>query len=175
MGGQGGSLVDGGSGGSPGSTTLRLKVAPGSSYCDMGMLCGQITHITVKDQAGLVVSGPAPFCYVSCSGACVPQPCPAIPCLPYAEAFSGQEMIFAGSSYESSTCGAGTTCYRPRTLPPGRYIARMCATPGVLVRPDGGQPTCTNTGPAECVEVPFDFPSSMPVEVTLGLSASRDR
>jgi hypothetical protein len=176
MGGQGGSVVDAGAGGSPGSTTLRLKIAPGSSYCDTGISCSPAFHITVRNQAGAVVGGTPPFCYVLCSAACVPMPCPAIACFPYDTPFTGEERVFSGLDYEASTCGAGTACVRQRFLPPGRYVAVMCATPGQFMGPDGGgRATCTKTGPPECVEVPFDFPSSTPVEVTLGLSSSRDR
>ncbi len=49
----------------------------------------------------------------------------------------------------------------------GTYVARFCATPGTLGTSDGGPPVCTPTGPQECVEVPFAFPSSQPVVITL--------
>jgi hypothetical protein len=180
-GGRDGSVPDRTSDGPPespaGTTLLRLKIAPGSSYCDTNALCGNLaTHITVRDQAGTVIGGNLPFCPVYCAPDCQPQVCPAIPCLPYAAAFTGQERVFDGGYYEGSTCGAGTACYRRRYVGPGRYVATMCATPGVARTPDaGGSAICAEARAPECMEVPFDFPSPIPVEVTLGLSTSRDR
>jgi hypothetical protein len=41
----------------------------------------------------------------------------------------------------------------------------MCATPGTLTSPDGGGvPSCTATGAIECVDVPFDLPSTTVAE-----------
>ena len=37
-----------------------------------------------------------------------------------------------GAYVESSTCGGGTACHGARFVPPGRYFARLCATPGTL-------------------------------------------
>lgn len=67
-----------------------------------------------------------------------------------------------------STCGNNLACYQPGFAPAGRYVAKMCATPGNLKTADGGFPsTCTATGPIECVDVPFDFPGPSPVVGTL--------
>jgi hypothetical protein len=63
-----------------------------------------------------------------------------------------------------STCGMGNSCYQPNHVAPGRYVARMCATPGTLSPPDAGfQSTCTASGPAQCADVPFDYPGPTPV------------
>jgi hypothetical protein len=59
------------------------------------------------------------------------------------------------------------SCTRSRFAPAGNYVARFCATPGTLGTSDGGAPVCTATGPEECVEAEFVFPSSRPVIITL--------
>jgi hypothetical protein len=51
-------------------------------------------------------------------------------------------------------------------VPPGRYAARLCATPGTLA-----DTTCTQTGPPECADVAFDLPGPAVVEVPLPGSA----
>ena len=67
-----------------------------------------------------------------------------------------------------STCGNHVSCLEAAFAPAGHYVARMCATPGDLRTADGGfEPTCTATGPIECVDVPFDFPGPSPVVGTL--------
>jgi hypothetical protein len=76
------------------------------------------------------------------------------------------ETSWDGSYVESSTCGNAVACTMPRFVRPGRYVAHMCATPGTLSM-DGPAPTCTSTGPEECVDMPFDLPGPGLVETTL--------
>jgi hypothetical protein len=89
-GGRGGSVADAGTGGSPGSTTLRLKIAPGGSYCDSGTFCGTVTHIAVKDQAGLVVSGPRPSAMCPVRRPACRSPAPRSPACPMASPSPGK-------------------------------------------------------------------------------------
>jgi hypothetical protein len=77
------------------------------------------------------------------------------------------EFKWDGAAVSQSTCGNKMTCYQPGFVKAGHYVARMCATPGTIIPSDGGLPTCTATGPVECVEVPFDIPGSSTVEGTL--------
>jgi hypothetical protein len=80
--------------------------------------------------------------------------------------FTGGDFVWTGVYYDGSSCGGGAGCFIQRFATPGRYRAVMCATPGTLSAPDGGQPVCTKEAP-RCVELPFDFPSSTVVEGTL--------
>jgi hypothetical protein len=156
---------------SPGTVTLRLVLPTTQSFCDEG--CGPPAHIEILTSAGQLVPTIMPSCFTSCSAGCKPVSCPVGgACLPQGLAFTGAQLSWDGSSYPMSTCGAGTACYAPQFVAPGRYIARMCATPGTLTTPDGGVATCTATGATECIDVPFDFPGQSSVEGTLGTSNS---
>jgi hypothetical protein len=151
---------------SPGTVTLRLTVSPGRSYCDQDDFCNFASHIHVRDPSGRVLLTALPFCQPICSQLCAPPPCPGFPCIPMGTRFTGEQLVWSGVYYDSSTCGAGAGCFIQRFATPGRYRAVMCATPGTLSAPDGGQPVCAKEGP-RCVELPFDFPSSTVVEGTL--------
>ena len=90
----------------------------------------------------------------------MPSPCPGIACITQGVPVTTKDYPWDGSAFATSTCGAKMACYQPGFVPAGHYVARMCATPGTLSS-DGGFPqTCTPTGPIECVDVPFDFPSA---------------
>jgi hypothetical protein len=166
--GGGSGAPDGSSGdGSPpsGTVTLRLIIPSGRSFCDQADFCGGIAHITILNAAGQPVGTTIPWCSTICSAACQPSPCPGIACIPQGIAVTTSELQWDGSSYKTSTCGNKMTCYQPLKAPAGHYVARMCATPGTISTPDGGgQPTCTPTGPVECVDRPFDFPGPSPIE-----------
>ena len=69
-------------------------------------------------------------------------------------AVTNVEATWDGSYVEQSSCGAATTtCYSSRFVPPGRYVARLCATPGTFADTTG-----TPTGSQECADVTFDLP-----------------
>jgi hypothetical protein len=73
-------------------------------------------------------------------------------------------MDWDGTYYTMSTCGTNVGCYQKNTVPAGKYIARMCGTPGKLDNPDAGfQANCVASGPQVCVDVPFEYPGSTPV------------
>lgn len=186
-GGSGGSAGVGGTGGgagpdaaasSPGTTTLRLRLPAGLSYCDMGVTCGSLSHISIRRIGGESVNIDDRFfdCPVQCR-TCMRPACPGVACLPTADPFTGQQLTWDGTVYERGACGpARMQCQQDRSfVPAGRYLAVMCATPGVVQRPDGGMPTCMRTGETECVEVPFDLPSGMVVEGSLTGTSPRDR
>jgi hypothetical protein len=150
--------------------TLRLKLAPGSAYCDQASSCGQPRHIGIRTPAGQLLGTGVDFfaCETPCS-TCQRPPCPGAACFPRGWAVADEELRWDGQSVtRERSCGLDM-CYRTAFVPPGSYVAVMCATPGKLTTPDGGdQPTCTNTGPMECVEIPFQFPSATPVDGMLG-------
>jgi hypothetical protein len=175
----GGSAATGGTGGmslerSPGTSTLRLKLATGTSYCDSGYSCGSPRHIVLRSLAGNFFSLTSFLdCAVRCD-TCQKPPCPGIACLPGGWETHDEELVWDGNYDESSTCGAPVQqCRRQRFAPPGQYVAVMCATPGNLRQPDGGtNPVCEKTGDLQCVAVPFTFPSPTPVEGRLGMPGS---
>jgi hypothetical protein len=158
---------DGGS--SPGTVTLRLVLPSTQSFCDE-VICGPPPHIAILTTTGQLVPTTMPFCSTPCSTDCKPVSCGGLgACGARGLAFSGAELTWDGSTYPTSTCGAGTACYTPQFVAPGRYVARMCATPGTVVTPDGGEAACTTTGVTQCVDVAFDLPGPSPVEGRLGM------
>jgi hypothetical protein len=156
-----------GPGVSPGTVTLRLELTPGQSFCDVVDGCSYPTHVVIGKEPGNWLSvGAASACGVDCS-TCAAQPCPALPPIVCAAVATGValtnvEATWDGSYVESSTCGGGTPCHGTRFVPPGRYVARLCATPGTLTNF-----ICTSTGPQECVDLPFDLPGPSPIVVPL--------
>jgi hypothetical protein len=148
---------------SPGTVTLKLVLPAAKTFCDQSSTCATDAHITVLDSSGQPVPSGIPFCSTLCSSACMPSPCPGFACIAQGFPVVTKEYPWDGSAFATSTCGAKMTCYQPGFVPAGHYVARMCATPGTLSS-DGGLPqTCTATGPLECVDVPFEFPSATPV------------
>jgi hypothetical protein len=159
---------------SPGTVTLRLLLTPGQSFCDEIDGCSSPIHVFIgKEPGNWLTAGKASACAVDCS-TCAAHPCPAYAptiCAAVAVgvAVTNVEATWDGSYIEGSTCGAGTACTANRFVPPGRYAARLCATPGTLTGGTGG--TCMPTGPQECVDTTFDLPGPPLVEVPLPGSA----
>jgi hypothetical protein len=157
---------------SPGTVTLRLVLPASRSFCDQVNGCAAPTHIAIVTTSGQAITTDVASCTPQCSGQCQPLFCGS--CLPpHGEALT-TEYVFTwdGATYSTSTCGAGVMCYQTQFVPGGHYIARMCATPGNVTTADGGLSSmCTATGPAECVDVPFDLPGPSPVEGKLGGAA----
>ena len=155
---------------SPGTVTLRLLLPSTRSFCDQLQPCqGFATHITLANTFGQPFQTSAGSCPTFCSAQCMPQACPPAVCvIGGGVALTGDEMTWEGSYYERSTCGSNTACYNKRFVAPGHYVAHMCATPGTLGEGDAGPPpTCTASGPEECVDVPFVIPSPSVVEASL--------
>ena len=164
-----GHLGDGstGPGVSPGTVTVSLLLTPGQSFCDVIDGCSYPTHVFIGKEPGNWLNAGLPSaCGVDCS-TCRALPCPAyapIICAAVATgvAVTSVDATWDGAYVESSTCGGGTACHGARFVPPGRYFARLCATPGTLT-----DSVCTPTGPQECVDVPFDLPGPSPIVVPL--------
>lgn len=160
-GGTGASAGTGGQAGSPGSVTVTFEVPSSKTYCQQGE-CGASTSILIKDAAGNGLLRYPGDCYTPCE-TCEMLPCPGYACQPQGYAITGESFEWDGTYYAQQSCGAGTSCLAHSYAKPGKYTAVMCATPGTLA-PDVNQvQQCTATGPAECVEVPFDFPTDQSV------------
>src|SRR5262249_40691965 len=128
-GGLGGSgTTTGGAGGSapaasPGSVTLRLKIASASAYCDQDLGCQQLGHISIRSSSGQslnLASGPCP---VPCD-VCKLMTCPGlgVVCAPQGIEVHDEQLTWDGSYYESSTCGAmALQCSNRRFAAAGQY------------------------------------------------------
>jgi len=163
-GGTGGQAGAGGTGGVSDTITLQLVLPARQSFCDQTMGCnGAAPHFTILEN-GQPLTIATPPCPTICSATCKSEICPLLCVAPHGVAVTGPELKWDGTFYKTSTCGQGTSCYAPGQVPAGKYVARMCATPGTLSTPDGGfVSTCTATGPTACVDVPFEYPGPTPV------------
>jgi Kazal-type serine protease inhibitor domain len=151
-------------GGVSDTITLQLVLPARQSFCDQTMACnGAEPHFTILEN-GQPLTIATPPCPTICSATCKAEICPLLCVAPHGVAVTGPELKWDGTFYKTSTCGQGTSCYAPGHVPAGKYVARMCATPGTLSTPDGGfVSTCTATGPAACVDVSFEYPGPTPV------------
>jgi hypothetical protein len=145
--------------------TLTLDVPADKPYCDQTMACAAPTHFQILNAAGQPVAFSMPFCSTMCMPNCLPVACPLGVCIaPHGTMFTGAQMNWDGSVYTMSTCGMNVGCYNKSQAPAGKYIARMCGTPGKLDNPDAGfQANCVASGPQVCIDVSFDFPGPTPV------------
>jgi hypothetical protein len=104
------------------------------------------------------------------SGACTTtcQVCQPIACGPCAPPQSikpqGESYEWDGTVWEVNRCGPQNySCVNQLCLPPGHYVARMCASKATS---DAGS-YCMGASTPTCVEVPFDFPTSQVIEGVL--------
>ncbi|HSS37490.1 MAG TPA: hypothetical protein VLT58_01860 [Polyangia bacterium] len=173
-----GSGGKGGTAGSPGSVTFVLATSPGVSFCDQLSCASQPTHLSITDASGRPVDWSNGRCGTTDCTTCQQLLCPlAAPVLcpaPEGYVYTGGTRTWDGSYLATSTCGtAHTSCSQPTFAAPGRYVAQFCATPGEVTQSDAAYfPVCTATGTVQCVEVPFDFPSATPVQLTLAAPES---
>jgi hypothetical protein len=167
--GTGGSGGSGGSAGSPGSVTFMMTTPGSLAFCDQLSCAGGPTHLSIKDAAGVAIHWEAGRCGTTDCETCQQLLCPLLCQAPQGVVYTGGSVTWDGSYLADSSCGsAHTSCSQPRVVAPGRYVAEFCATPGDVTKPDGSYLSmCTATGPAQCAQVPFDFPSSNPVQLTL--------
>jgi len=96
----------------------------------------------------------------------------ACPVGSYGTAVTESTFTWDGFYFQSGSCENGSavavSCVASRFAVPGSYVARFCATPGMLSRPDGGvHPVCTPTGTQFCVDTSFALPSSQPIVIVL--------
>jgi hypothetical protein len=171
LGGQGG-----GAGGSPGTVTFHLTVADGGAFCDQYTCTSGIPdHLSILTAAGVSLSQAPGNCSTTPCSSCQTLYCPATSAVcvaPEGIAYTGEDRTWDGSYGTTSTCGAShTSCSETRFVVPGRYVAELCATPGTIAPADGGPGNCNATGPAECTQTTFDFPSASVVNLTLSVPA----
>ena len=121
----------------------------------------------------------APFCVDPCPGPGAPPGCRECAKPPnqvrVVPAQGRVRLPWDGLLYETEPRGEWCHCYRAQPPAPGRYRARVCASPGVSC----GRPPCapdqggtitdaTPTGASKCVAVEIDLPTKA-AAVTLTL------
>ncbi len=147
---------------SPGNVTFQLSVNPTTSYCATSNNCSAPEFIAVVDELGNAVQRAVINCAAVSCDRCVAPPCLGIACSSRGELVTEQRLTWDGAVNVQSTCGSlATSCSGRAYIRPGKFVARMCATPGTLT--PGDAPECVPSGPVECVEVPFEYPSSAAV------------
>jgi hypothetical protein len=152
---------------SPGNVSIEFAVAGPDSFC-MQSTCGEAPTIDVEDPSGQSLFSVSASCSsVSCE-TCSTSPCPGFACQIRGIQVSGAKLDWDGRYNVMSTCGGSTACVTYAYANPGRYTAKMCATPGKITGADAGVPQCETSGPAKCGSVEFDFPSSTVVQGTVG-------
>jgi hypothetical protein len=158
-----------GPGVSPGTVTFRLQLPATQSYCDLQAGCaGPPQHLSITTTAGNELPLSVGFCAIDCSKSCEVHPCDLLCPIGTAVAVTKVEQTWDGSYFAQSTCGKNTTaCTETRYVLPGRYLARLCATPGAVATADAGNQICTAVGQPECVETMFDIPGPSPIEMAL--------
>jgi len=158
---------------SVGAVTFQIAIPETASFCDQIAACaGAPAHIAITDSAGRAYNQTAPyFCY--CNEATCLQSCLTIFCggPGWGVPVTTVNQVWSGTYYAASD-RCGSTCGDvAHYLPPGAYVAQLCATPGTMSTTDGGTSVCTNTGVQLCGSpVPFTFPSTTPIVLTLPAS-----
>jgi hypothetical protein len=148
-----------GDGGSLQMITFAVVVPAGHPYCDQATACAPPEHFQVLTAAGQQVPFGTVTCQTLCSVECVPLECPIFCDPSHGVDFVGQQRLWDGAFYTKMTCGMNIPCFDKSYVGPGRYVARMCGTPGVAEPPDAGYDSnCVASGPTVCVDVPFDYP-----------------
>ena len=145
---------------STGAVTFQMRVAAPSvvSYC-AGTACSR-WWLAIETERGDAVA-----LYLECTLNCVD--CRSSGCTPPICLFpppmkpGGEELIWDGTVWVQSTCGARQSCAAPACAPPGKYVARMCAITNAT--PDAGACTPAPTPGPTCVEVEFEYPTTAPV------------
>lgn len=150
---------------SSGTVELRLVLDAATSYCDVTQSCVSPGHFKIR-RDGLDA---ATFSVFSCTWTrcetCSMPPCMNIYCDTQGLAISGTlTQAWDGGTWAEGTCDDSAPCIAGAYLPPGDYVAVMCATPG---EPSADGATCENVRPEQCVEVPFTFPDDAVVEGAL--------
>ena len=169
--GSGGQRVDGGGDISPGTTSIKIEIYGSDPHC-FSSNCGEGPAIAISDSEGHVLDVRGSCGSLSCES-CSPRLCPGPPCQPQTLPLKEASLVWDGSSFVWSTCGMDASCTRRSYATPGRYTATFC-TEDALVAVDGGPSRCVARGPMKCIELPFDFPSPVPVVGSLGCSNADD-
>ncbi len=176
--------------GAPSPVTFRMIAAPGASFC--GSNCSNVPLVTASWLTILAPGATTPLtvsrgCFPTCDEcqpiACVtakaaPRPPPDSSVPPPSDVGcappqllqpEGETYTWSGALWASGQCGAaGYSCVSLVCgTPPGKYVARMCASRGSLEGPDSGPKHCSPEPTLTCVDVPFDYPATGVVEGVL--------
>jgi hypothetical protein len=154
---------------SPGTVSIRITVAPSRSFC--WQACGPGgPEIGILDAKGHVLELSLPPCPLTACPVCGEITCSNF-CQPYSAQLETVALDWDGSFIQATPCDNGRSCGATVYAPAGNYTAKFCSAPGTLSTASIQQ--CDSTGPFECVEVPFSFPSTTVVTGTLGCLVGR--
>jgi hypothetical protein len=151
-----------------GTTQFHIVAANGTDYCvhpSCGMPdVGASPAVSVKPVGGktMPLSGP---CVYTCE--CLFHACT---CPDPQRLGSGQTFAWDGTYLTSQTCagtGVAVGCYDKQCAPAGKYVATICAYRAPEDAGANGCPVVVGAAAPTCVNVPFDYPSTVPVEATL--------
>jgi hypothetical protein len=163
--GTGGSSSGGGGGPSlctAGTTSFHMSATNGDNadFC-VGLQCST-SWMTVTSMTGEDMPLEEP-CETTCSN-CMPIGCPALCIAPQTMKPEGESLVWDGTFWQGSTCGAANvSCREKACAAPGRYKVKMCAAR----RSSDAGPFCMAGASPSCTELEFDYPSSAPVEGTI--------
>jgi hypothetical protein len=148
----------------PSPVTFRMKKPDNTDYCVN--LCNGM-WITILPMGSNVPLSVTRGCTTTCAQ-CQPIACGAGACIPPQHVKpEGETFMWDGTLWETSKCGPmNFACVdQVCSVPAGKYVARMCA---YHATGDGGSGTICMFDPTPvCTDVPFDYPTSAPVEGTL--------
>ncbi len=119
-----------------------------SRYC-VNVCNGNWLQILPVDGGSSLRIFPNP-CPNSCDAACPPD----VPLAPGGHTYDWDGQVWGG--FGSDVCGAEVWCEGPVCMPPGQYVARMCAAKQTA----DGATSCGFGGTPTCVDVPFVCPPS---------------
>jgi len=144
---------------------IEFTVAPSHSYC-AATNC-DVPSIAIADTSGHALAQTSSCTDVSCV-TCESSACPGYACITQFIDITGGTLNWDGSYITGSSCGSAVSCVETVYAKPGKYVASMCASPGHASAPDAGPQHCVSTGPADCAQVTFDFPSSTVARAVIG-------
>jgi hypothetical protein len=157
---------------SAGTVSFHVSAASGDycSYSSCGTPgVGASVVVSVKSAAGQEMPLAGDCVTTSCRDCLFHRcDCPA----PQRLGPQGQTITWDGTYLQQGTCGMGggvaaAGCSNKKCATPGMYTATICAYPAV---PDaGGCPATVGPAVPTCIDVPFDYPSTAPVEGALGV------
>ena len=134
----------------------------GGKPVDYCAVCGRVDSIRAPGGEAVELKN---WCEVDCT-TCQLALCPLIiACPPVYLPLEGAEYSWDGSYFVPGTCGADAQCAKLQCAAVGsHWVATLCALPSTGQNSAG---ECVSTGPRQCVDVGFDYPTADPVVATL--------
>jgi hypothetical protein len=124
-------------------SNITLRMVPSSSGTNPTQYCDACSAwLSISPVGGSPVALGFPCGAVDCN-TCSATPCPAVPaCIPQLLSTDGLALTWNGTVFtDVADCGA--SCVASECMPPGRYVAQMCATKAESVTPDSCTPSST--------------------------------